>query len=335
MVKRLIQSRVARILKSKDGKLRKRLSVFLVCLLFSSIMWGMIKLTHEYEVTVNFRTEASAVPKGKILTSNTDSVLSITVKAAGIDFYSRLMKTQSNPLLLDLHSLHLLRKEDKYYSYLKTSRFTRAISDQLPSGVEIIAIEPDTLHFVFEKIYSKDVVVKPEVSLKFSRQYQLYDSIKISPDSVKVSGRKDIVETIRFISTEEKSYSGLKARLTDRLALIKPEFYPPVGLSADSVEIRLEVEKYTEASIEVPVKMNANRLKGSAYRTFPAKVELTCLVAMKDYKRLDASMFTLLADPESIKESTGKRVPVEVVSAPAFVRVIKVEPDMVEYLIIR
>ncbi|MBW6489571.1 MAG: hypothetical protein K0B15_00120 [Lentimicrobium sp.] len=295
----------------------------------------MIKLTYEYEVKINFDVEAASLPKGKILTSNADSVISITVKATGIDFYSRMIKARTKPLQIELRNLNLHRKADQYFGYLRTSRNFSTFSSQLPSGVEILAIEPDTLHFIFEKTWTKLVVVKPDVSLKFSRQYQLYDSVSINPDSIWISGLKNIVDTIRSISTEQKTYSSLKSGLIEKLALIKPEFYPPISFSSDSVEIKLEVEKFTEAKIEVPVRMNVNKLKGSSYRTFPEKVEIICLVAMKDYTRLDPSMFTLFADPESGKETNRNRIPVTVGTAPSFVKVIKIEPDMVEYLIIK
>jgi hypothetical protein len=317
-----------------DGKLRYRLSVFLVCMIFSSIMWGMIKLTHEYEVTVKFDVAASALPKGKILVGNTDSVISITLKAKGLDYYSRIFSAQRKPLYIDLENLRLSRKGDLYYGYARSSRRARSITDQLPSGVEVIAIDPDTLHFVFEKSFTKNVPVKTDISLNFSKQYNLYDSLRIKPDSIKVTGRRALVDTIQFISTKSKSFDNLKENLTTKLALIKPDFEPPVNFSADSVEIRLSVEKFTEVRIDVPVKLVLNAVKGSNYRTYPEKVTITCMIAMKDYNRLDPSLFSVVSSVEDVSEFEGRRIPVRVDMAPSFVKVMKLDPEKVEYLII-
>jgi hypothetical protein len=321
--------------KPLDGKLRYKLSVFLVCVLLSSMMWGMIKLTHEYDVTVRFNVEAATLPKDRILVGNTDSVISVTVRAKGLDYYSRLLSAQLKPLYFNLNDLKLKRSGDRYTGYLRTSRNTRVILDQLPSGIEILSIEPDTLHFIFEKSFSKKVAIRPDVSLRFSRQYNLYDSIAVTPDSVLVSGRKEILDTLKYITTEHKSYSGLDKNLNEKLRLINPGFYPPLKFSVDSAELKLNVEKFTEAQVDVPVELIFDSPSGSTYKTFPEKLTLTCLIAMKDYNRLDPSLFTVVANTEALKESPDRRIPVKVIAAPLFIKVIKIEPDKVEYLIIK
>ena len=328
-------TRIAKIFKPIDGKLRLKLSVFLVCLVLSAVLWGMIKLTHEYNVTVKFDVQASTFPKGRILVGNADSVISITLRAKGLDFYSRILKAKRTPMLLDLGNLSLQRKGDLYYGYVLSSRKARLITDQLPVGVEVISIEPDTLRFVFEKSYSKNVAVRPDISLQFAKQYNLYDSISFKPDSVKVSGRKSIVDTIRYIDTRHKSYSNLKEAVTEKISLIKPESNPPVYLSTDSVLVSLKVEKFTEARIEVPVTLMFGDAKKSIYRTYPEKVTITCLIAMKDYNRLDPSLFSVVSAVDDLSGFEGRRIPVRVDQAPKFVKVMKIEPEKVEYLIIK
>ena len=334
-MKGYILTRIAKIFKPIDGKLRLKLSVFLVCLVLSAVLWGMIKLTHEYNVTVKFDVQASTLPKGKILVGNADSVISITLRAKGLDFYSRILKARRTPLVLDLDNLNLQRKGDLYYGYVLSSRRARMITDQLPSGVDVISIEPDTLRFVFEKSFTKIVPVRPDISLQFSKQYGLYDSLSLKPDSVKVSGRKSIVDTIRYVDTRNKSFVNLKEGLTAKVSLIKPEFDPPVNLSVDSVLVSLKVEKFTEARVEVPVTLLFGNAKKSIYRTYPEKVTITCLIAMKDYQRLDPSLFSVVSSVEDVSGFDGTRIPVRVELAPKFVKVMKIEPEKVEYLIIK
>ena len=334
-MKGYIFTRLAKIFKPIDGKLRLKLSVFLVCLVLSAILWGMIKLTHEYNVTVKFDVQASSFPKGKILVGNADSVISITLRAKGLDFYSRILKAKRTPLMLDLESMNLKRKGDLFYGYALSSRKARLITDQLPLGVQVISIEPDTLRFVFEKSYSKNVAVRPDLSLNFAKQYNLYDSISFKPDSVKVSGRKSIVDTIRYIDTRHKSFSNLKEAVTEKISLVKPDFNPSVYLSTDSVLISLKVEKFTEARVEVPVTLMIGDAKKSIYRTYPEKVTITCLIAMKDYSRLDPSLFSVVFGVDDLNGFEGRRIPVRVEQSPKFVKVMKIEPEKVEYLIIK
>ncbi|MFH1121488.1 MAG: hypothetical protein V1775_16845 [Bacteroidota bacterium] len=317
-----------------DGKLRNRFSVFLVCLAMSVLMWGLIKLTREYEAPVKYLVVPADLPEGKILVNSADSVITLTLNAKGLDLYSRKLFGRENIIRLSLAKMGLVRDGDKYTGILRTSRLTKKISAQLPLGAKLIGIEPDTLHFAFQKSYRKRIPVHPRLSLAFSRQYQLYDSLGIRPDSVWVSGLKAIIDTIRYVSTERKSVSKLNSNYISRLALEIPITHPAVKLSSDSVTITINVEKFTEADLEVPVSLFSGG-KLVSYRTFPDNVKLTCRVAMRDYKRLDPSLFTVSVDYGKAIESHNNRVPVEIKRKPSFVKVVRIEPEKVEFLILK
>lgn len=318
-----------------DGKLRYKLSVFLICTLISSLMWGMIKLTHDYEITLKYNVKASALPKGKILVSNADSVISVTIKAKGLEFYTRLISQKDPEINFDLSALRLKREGDTYSAYLRTSVSSRIILEQLPAGVELISVYPDTLHFLFEKSYSKKVAVVSNLTVSYSSPFYLYDSISTLPDSVKVTGRKAAIDTLRQIITEKKVYNGLKESVNEMIALLEPNIFPPVRLSNDSVKLNIEVQKFTEAVLEVPVSLYSGDERIDAYTTFPEKVTVTCLVAMKDYSRLDPSQFKVISNIDLALNSGERRIPVTVSGFPQFVKILKVEPERIEYLIIK
>jgi hypothetical protein len=333
-VKEILHAIIVRVRKPMDGKLRNRLSVFLICIVISVIMWGMIKLSREYQIPVRFRVVPENLPKGKVMIANPDSVISITMKAKGLELYSRIFSTRSNMVTISLENLRMKQEGDQYTGFLRTSKMLKSIAQQLPGGFEMSAVEPDTLHFVFEKSFRKKVGVRPWLSLDFSRQYQLYDSVRTDPDSVYISGRKDIIDTIRSIKTERRTFSNLKADASARLALLAPPVWPPVNLSADSVTVNLNVEKFTETSMEVPVSIRSGHSNFN-YRTFPEKVTLTCKVALRDYNRVDPSLVTVVVDLDKSMVSDSERVPVEVSRVPAFLKIIRIEPQKVEYLILK
>lgn len=322
------------IRKPIDGKLRNRFSVFLVCLAMSTLMWGLIKLTREYEAPLKYVVIPEDIPEGKILVSSADSVITLNLNAKGLDLYSRKLFGRENVIRLSLEKMRLVRDGDRFYGILRTSRLLKVISNQLPLGAKLISAEPDTLHFEFRRSHRKRVPVQTNVSLEFSRQYQLYDSVGIRPDSVWVSGLQEIIDTIRFINTEKKIISKLNSNFTTRLALKIPETLPAVHLSADSVLITINVEKFTEADLEVPVSLVSDG-KAVKYRTFPDKVKLTCRVAMRDYKRLDPSFFFVGVDFAAAISSGNNRVPVELTRKPSFVKIVKIEPEKVEFLLLK
>lgn len=323
-----------RIRKPMDGKLRVRLSVFFICMLIAVALWGMIKLTKEYQVPLKFSINLTELPDDRVLVSNPDSIITLTLKAKGLDLYSRMLNQKKNTITLSLRNMRLIRSGNLYSGYLRTSRLNGVISGQLPGGVELVGIEPDTLRFEFERSVRKKVAVIPDVKLDFARQYQLYDSIRIEPDSIYITGRKEILDTIAFLRTKYTAFQNLRENITGYLILKTPAVWPPVQLARDSVKMELVVEKFTEATIEVLVSMKAGE-RSQAYRTFPEKVTLTCRVAMRDYNRVDPGLFVASIDPAASDVSGNNRLPVEIIRAPSFAKVIRIEPEKVEYLLLQ
>jgi len=333
-VKDILLAILSGIKKPIDGKLRNRFSVFLVCLAMSTLMWGLIKLTREYEAPLKYSIVPEDIPEGKILVSNADSVITLMLNAKGLDLYSRKLFGRENVIRLSLAKMRMVRDGDRYTGILRTSRLLKVISAQLPLGAKLIGVEPDTLHFEFRKSYRKRIPVHTNISLDFSRQYQLYDSVRIRPDSVWVSGLQEIIDTIRFINTEKKIITNLTSNFTTRLSLENPETRPAVYLSSDSVLVTMNVEKFTEADLEVPVNLFSDG-EAVKFRTFPDKVKLTCRVAMRDYKRLDPSFFTVIVDYAKALKSGNNRVPVELTRKPSYVKIVSIEPEKVEFLILK
>lgn len=333
-MKEIFEALLAGLRQRSDGRLRNRFSVFLVCVVLSSLMWGSIKLTREYEAPLKYRIVPVNVPPGKILTGMPDSVITLTLFARGIDLYSGLIFNRKNVLIVDLTKIRLQRQGDQYTGFVKSSAIFKSVAAQLPAGSRLVSMDTDTLHFVFNKSFRRKVPVHPELVLDFMPQYQLYDSLEVRPDSVFVSGLRSIVDTIHHVSTVRKSIKGLNSNYSVILELEKPQVVPPVTLSTDSVTVTIHVEKFTEADIEVPVELYSGD-KAVSYRTFPEKVRLTCRVSMRDYKRLDASLFTVAVDYALAMESRKNRVPVEVKRKPSFARVIRTDPEKVEILLLK
>jgi len=297
-------------------------------------MWGLIKLSRDYEAPVKYIVNLEQLPDGKILVGNPDSVITLQMNAKGLDLYSRMFLRGKNQVVISLAGMKLRRDGDLYYGLLRSSKLMKSLADQLPIGAKLIGIEPDTLHFVFEKSFRQRVAVHAVVSLDFVKQYQLYDSLRIKPDSIWVHGKKNIVDTMRIINTEKYTVENLKSNTNVRLKLVKPKVNPAVSLSSDSISVTINVEKFTEADVEVPVLMRSGS-KDLSYRTFPDKVKLTCRVAMRDYKRLDPSMFEAIVNYDNFVNSGNSRVPVEISQSPSYIKVIRIEPEKVECLILK
>ena len=92
----------------------------------------------------------------------------------------------------------------------------------------------------------------------------------------------------------------------------------------------MEVEKYTEMDIEVPIQVPDNM----RVRFFPETMSVKCLVAMKDYASIVADDFVAAVDKQQLK-ALQPLLDVHLVTWPQSVQVLNTQPDKVEYLIVQ
>ncbi|MGE5383401.1 MAG: hypothetical protein ACM3PX_08250 [Omnitrophica WOR_2 bacterium] len=322
-----------RILVPSRRNYRNKLSVFLICVAISFFMWGLIKLSRVYEAPLKYHINFQNIPADKVLVSAADSTITLFVKARGLEIYSKMFSPEKNIINIDVSGIKLRQNGNSYYGYLRSSKFLKDIAEQLPQDNNLIGVEPDTLKFVFEREFKKRVPVKANLVLSFATQFQLYDSLKLSPDSVTIFGIKSIIDTIYFINTERQSLKNLKQSRLVTLSVIKPKAKPMVTLSTDTIIAELSVERFTEADVEVPITGTFD--KNTILRTFPDMVTLTCRVAMREYERLDPALFSVTINPKDVTKSGNNLAEVIVSRQPSFAKVIRIKPEKVEFLILK
>ncbi len=312
---------------------RNKFSVFLICVAISFFMWGLIKLSRVYEAPLKYRVNYINLPSDKILVKAQDTVLTLFVKARGLELYARMFNPSRNVVNIDLEGMKLRSVGKSYTGNVRSQRYLKAISSQLPPDNVLIGVEPDTLRFIFETEYHKKIPVQADLSLSFASQYQLYDSIAVMPDSVTLFGINSIIDTIYKIRTESKTLKNLKESRLLSLRLVKPVTEPRIKLSADTVNVKITVERFTEANVDVQIETEPEGK--SVIRTFPDKVTLTCRVAMREYDRLDPSLFDVTIDYRQATASGNNLAEVKVIRQPDFARVIRIEPPRVEFLLLK
>ncbi len=98
----------------------------------------------------------------------------------------------------------------------------------------------------------------------------------------------------------------------------------------ENVSVVLTVDKFTESEIEIPIVYSG---QDHAIKTFPEKVKVTYFVTLENYKRITTEMF--LADVSFSGEENPEKLKINLVQYPSFIKIIKIEPLEVEYLLIK
>lgn len=308
--------------------------VFLVCLLVSMIIWLLIKLSGEFFSDITYPVTFRATPENYILTGAQDSMLSLNVKMTGFALIATKYFSDKSPVELDLEDLTFNPSgADTVQVKYGTDVLAGEIADELNIEKELVSVWPDTLVFQFQKFAKKKVKIIPHLVFELKKQFQLSRSIKIQPDSVEVSGPKGIISRMETVRTKKIDLGVIdETHVID--ASLKPSSNSNISYSEKKVSVTIPVEKFTEASVELDIIIDKDN-RDIAVKIFPEKVTVYYLVSLNDFNRVDPEMFRAEVNYQTNMELFTRKLKVEIVNKPDFVRINKIKPQKVEYIIIK
>ncbi|NVN96377.1 MAG: hypothetical protein HXX18_13970 [Bacteroidetes bacterium] len=311
---------------------KKKILMFSFCLFISLFFWMLIKFSKEFQLTVVCPVSFVNLPNDKVLMNNSDTAFLITIRTKGFNLlYYQLFKKKFM-IKVDASLLKYAQGSNDTISYLGASELSKLVNKQFDFDYETVNIVPDTYTLLWEKAYLKKIAVKSNLTLNFKEQFQLYDTIKMAPDSILVSGTKSDLEQIKFFTTQRITLKNV-CRSEDVFAdILKPSVPEKVKIFTQKVKLSIAVERFTESEIEIPITPSVN---GSNIKLFPERVKITYQVALKDFKKVNREMFVVYADINRSIVSDGIHAKVDLIKAPDLVKITKVYPEKIEYIIFK
>ena len=97
------------------------------------------------------------------------------------------------------------------------------------------------------------------------------------------------------------------------------------------VDILIPVEKYTEKEISLDINVNAS--SHLMLRVFPAKVNVKVLVPMSLYENLDETLLMASVKYVESRDKGAEKLQVNLKGIPKYAKLIRIEPERVEYII--
>lgn len=316
-----------------NTRFRNQFSIFFVFVVFSAVVWVVTKLSNDFTSAITYKVEYENLPAGKTLVFASDTLITVGLDARGFDLINYHLFRKKPVVNIDLSALRLYPEGKNFYGLLLTSGLKRKLASQVGSHNELIFITPDTLMFEFKAEHSRLLPVVPRVQYQLRSQHMLYDSIKVVPDSIWIYGPVEVIDTIFFVETHHHTLNELHEDQQFTLTLRKrPNL--PLTYSASEVEVVMKVEKFTEKSFDLPIRINCPDSLFTL-RVFPETVKVHCLVALKDYKRIDPAMFDAAVFCTSGDLHSSNKLRVEIRQHPSYVRIARLEPERVEYIMVK
>lgn len=317
----------------KAIRLNTRTAIFFGCLSLSFIFWLLTSLSRTFNEVVLLPVVYENLPKEKVLASDLPSSLEIEVSATGFDILWFRLAGPNGSVRLNAETNQLKRlpsADAGYYAMIMEQRKT-LVKSHLGENLDFVKINPDTIFFDFKPRKEATLGVRFNGLMEFENQYGLVDEVRFNPSTITVSGPSTVVDTIDYARTFYQEFSGLNESLSVEVTL-DSTLYPNVTFSPSTVLLEAVIEKFTEGTVEVPVKLPAG-LSGSGLKLFPDKVNVSFLVPLSQYDLIKPEMFSVYASEADFNPNSSTNLQLNVVKYPATVSRIKAQPDRVEFII--
>jgi YbbR domain-containing protein len=169
------------------------------------------------------------------------------------------------------------------------------------------------------------------MSLKYQQQFAQSDDIVIKPKYVTISGPSNVIDKITSWTTDSLKATDVSESINTRIKLV-PVKEGNIGIYPNSVQVKIPVAEFTEKTIEVPVTLVNNR---EYYRVnlLPKKVKVTFTTALNKYAGMNEEFFEVEADLSMWKNYGYKMLPVKVKQLPDYCRIVKIEPQNIDFII--
>lgn len=300
---------------------------FLVFLVISTAAWFLVKLSEDYVTQTTFRVLIEEVPAEKWVSSD-EQFVKMSLNIDGFHTLKYKMIREPNRFVtIPLSEVPYRLESNNTYSF-SSQYVTEKVAERLGITASDITMNDAKVYFTMDALKSKVVPVVLQSNIATARQYDIYGIPMLDPSSVTIFGPQEVIDSIKLVRTELLSRDNVNQSFNATLPLDLLD--GQIHSNTKEVKVEVQVEKYTEMDVEVPIKV-ADSLK---VRFFPEMMSVKCLVAMRDYASITPENFTVAVDRQQLK-AMQPLLDVRLASWPPTVQILSTRPDKVEYLIVQ
>lgn len=298
--------------------------IFLFFLLLSGTFWLLMTLNETYERDVEVQIQLVDIPKNVVLTSDTTTNVRVTIHDKGFFLLSYLYGNKIRPISINFNTY----AKKTGIGTISSAELQKIIYKQLFNSSRIVALKPDKFEFYFNYGLKKLVPIRLSGNITPGPSYYL-SKILFSPQSVEIYASREMLDSIKYVRTENIKILNLTDTLVKEVSLskIKGVKYVP-----ESVKISICPDILTEEKFEVPI-VAENMPDGKILRTFPARVTVTFTVGASMFRSIRPDGFKVVADYNEVMNNPSDKCNIYLRTVPHGVRNARINVNQVDYLI--
>ncbi|MFD1630816.1 YbbR-like domain-containing protein [Pseudopedobacter beijingensis] len=311
------------IIKLSLGE-RKRISMFFTCILLAFGAWVFYSLSMKYDYSVKTIATFKSLPQNKAFYPLQSDTVVLTVEGTGWQLLFNKLGNSISEIKVDLSSL-------ERRNFVSIKEQLGPINEQFFSNQKVIKAQPDTLFFDFAARKVKRVPIRLVSDLTYKKQFGQSKEILLKPSHVTVTGPGDMLKKIDHWDTDTFTARSIERSVYSNVSL-KKSIDANVSVFPNNVELRINVEEFTEKELEIPIKV-VNNTKGYGVKLVPSSVKVYTMSSLSDYNSISDETITATVDLALWKDKNAIRLPVIIHNRNPFVKVSRLFPQQVDFMI--
>ncbi len=299
--------------------------IFLFFLLFSAGFWLMQTLQETAEGIFSVPVSYSNVPENIAFNESLPNEIELRVQDRGVTILNYKFGSKLDSLRFDLGTL-----KPQNNTYTIPAKYIESECQRILSHeTKLLSCQPNIIVLDYNRLTNRKIPVFLQGDIEPAAGFMLTGEVHFDPSVVTVFGSKEILDTLQGIYTKE-----IKLLNVDKSGNIQVKIDPANGLKTNisSVKLSYSVEEYTEKVFEIPI-IAKNFPENFRLRTFPAVVQVSCLLPLSLYASVNPSDFEASVYYADVKKDTTSTVRVEISRKPEFLKKYRFSPEKVEYLL--
>lgn len=302
----------------------------MIILVITVAIWMAWAMSESQSYSTRVRVEFVGIDTARYAIVSRDSVVSLDITANGYNTLSRYFDSKRRVVSIDMRKGHLMPN--------RASISMTAVIDEVRRQFDIPISTPvssriDSLRVYYSPRIKKGFVPKlAHVDISFSDGFGLNGQPYMLEDTIWLYGSRESLSRISSLETAPARYSNLHA--TDTLILpLNPvwERYPDLHVSSGSVSLVVPTSAYAEHVFSLPVHTSAADTS-MQIKLYPENVKVWALTPILDnYEPLSEDQLRCSISI-NMNDDHAK---VHVSRFPSYVRIKKIEPETIQYVIIK
>lgn len=307
----------------------RRLGIAFTALIVAALLWTYVHLSTPYEAEMDLPVYIAS-PSGLAIASGLPERLHARVKGAG---WQILLLEFTGNAKFDIDLTQRIFP-------LATPNTLQLLPDdlrngaKLPTDVELVMVDPDTLEVAFGRVIRKQVPVRPVLNVSPGRGYALVGQPAANPSYITLEGSQDVLDSIRSFPTRSLTRSNARESVSESVELLDTLANSVRVVSAPLITVRQSVQAIGERTFTyVPVHPDAAP-PDKEILFVPGFISVTLRGGVEDLARLKSDDIRSYVMYDPIRFDSAEYV-VPSVSTPQGISFLSSKPASVRFVVRR